>query len=360
MERKVRVVQYGCGRMGTYCMKFALEKGAELVGAFDSYDALIGKDVGAHIGSKKTIGVEIANAKDLKKILPEIEADIAIITTRSVIPEVFDVMKICAESGVNVISSCEEAIFPWNSSPGLVKELDEIAKKNNCTLCGSGAQELQWGSTIVNVASSFNNITKIVIKNINDSELYGEAFAKSYGVGATEEEFINHIAAPFGLSDEECEKKIKEGTFVPSFFWNSNEWLANRLGLTVSRQFQQLTPVYADVDLESKVLGRTVKAGEICGGKQSAITETKEGIIIEGSNIASIHKPGVPEACNFTIYDGEEKITVEEAAPPIPKMTCSILVNRIPDVINAEPGYLTTDNMPECKYLVKSLEQYVK
>ena len=35
MERKVTFAQYGCGKMGKYLIRYAIEKSAQLVAAFD-------------------------------------------------------------------------------------------------------------------------------------------------------------------------------------------------------------------------------------------------------------------------------------------------------------------------------------
>ena len=46
--------------------------------------------------------------------------------------------------------------------------------------------------------------------------------------------------------------------------------------------------------------------------------------------------------------------------PATVEQTCAIIVNRIPDVINAEPGYVTTSRMPVLKYRIKDLNYYCK
>ena len=40
MERKLRIAQYGCGNMSVYTMRYAIEKGADIVCAFSSESSL--------------------------------------------------------------------------------------------------------------------------------------------------------------------------------------------------------------------------------------------------------------------------------------------------------------------------------
>ena len=109
MDRKVKVVQFGCGRMGSICMKYALDKGADIIGAFDMKPEVIGKDISVRAGGAER-GVKISDSKEFEEKLPQLKPDIVVVTTQSLVKDVYPVLKICAENGINAITSCEEAI----------------------------------------------------------------------------------------------------------------------------------------------------------------------------------------------------------------------------------------------------------
>ena len=109
MDRKVKVAQYGCGKMSLFLMRYVLEHGAELVAAFDMDPAVIGKDVGEHLG-KEPMGLKISDAKEADAILKEKKPDVCVIATRSTMAELKEAFSVCAVNGVNAISTCEEAL----------------------------------------------------------------------------------------------------------------------------------------------------------------------------------------------------------------------------------------------------------
>ena len=55
MKRKLRIAQYGCGKMSAYTVRYAMEKGAEIVCAFGRSPHNIGRDIGeiAGVGSDR-------------------------------------------------------------------------------------------------------------------------------------------------------------------------------------------------------------------------------------------------------------------------------------------------------------------
>ena len=349
MKKQLKVAQIGCGKMSVYTMRYVEEKGGKIVCAYDVVPERIGQDISKIIGSRCKKGVVIEDVNNLEASLKKNKPDVAIITTMSLMNDIYDVMMTCAKCGVNAISTCEEAFYPANSSPKVTAELDKVAKANNCTLTGSGYQDTSWGSLISVIAGSTHKITKIKGKSSYNVEDYGIALAEVHGAGLSLEEFDKKIASVDRISDKERQKLINSGEYSPSYMWTVNGWLCDKLGLTVVSQTQKCVPHTYKKALKSSTLNMTIPKGMATGMSAVVTTKTKEGIILETECIGKVYGPDEFD-CNEWTIEGEPTTTVVINKPQTVEMTCATIVNRLNDVVNAPAGYVTTDKMPDINF----------
>lgn len=348
MKEKIKVVQYGVGKMSVYTMRYVYEKGGEIVGAIDVNPNVIGKDIGEILGTENK-GVKVVSAQDAEEMLKQTRPDIVIVTTMSLISETYEPLMLCAKLGINAITTCEEAFFPMNSNPTITKKLDEMAKQTGCTITGSGYQDIYWGQLITSIAGSTQTIKKIKGSSSYNVEDYGIALAKAHGAGLTLEEFDKQVASVDKISDKERQEIINKGEYLPSYMWNVNGWLCDKLGLTIKSQTQKTVPQTYKEDLKSNTLGMTIKAGDATGMSAIVTTETNEGITIESECIGKVYSKDDFDKNEWTI-EGEPNTTLVINRPSTVELTCASIVNRIPDVINAKPGYVPTSQMGDLTY----------
>lgn len=349
--KKIRVVQYGCGKMSKYTMKYVLDNNWEIVGAIDINLDVIGLDIGNIIGISDQ-GVMVTDASKTEELLINTKPDICIVTTMSLMSDVKDILLLCARLGINAITTCEEAFYPFNSIPNLTKEIDSLAKKNNCTITGSGYQDAFWGGLIATLCGATHNITKIKGSSSYNVEDYGIALAKAHGAGLTLEEFDKVVASVDEISDEARQKLIDEGVYSPSYMWNVNGWLCDKLGLTVKRQTQKCVPITCSHDITSSTLGMTVKSGMATGMSAVVTTTTEEGITLETECIGKVYAEEDCDRNDWTI-EGEPNTNMVITRPSTVELTCATIVNRIPDVIASRPGFVPTSQMGELKSIIK-------
>lgn len=354
---KLRIAQYGCGKMAKYTMRYVYEKGGEIVAAFDVNPEIIGRDIGEIMGGPAR-GVKVRDAAEADAVLASLKPDACIITTMSLMRDIRDALLVCARNGVDAITTNEEAIFPMNSSPSLTREVDALAKKTGCTISGSGYQDVFWGNLIATLAGAMHKINKIRGSSSYNVEDYGIALAKAHGAGLNLADFEKEIAAADNISPAERQKLIDRGEFLPSYMWNVNGWLAERLGLTVKSQVQKCVPQTHDKELHSETLGMTIPAGYATGMSAVVTTETEEGVTLETECVGKVYAPEEFDRNDWTLY-GEPDTQVVINRPSTVELTCATIVNRIPDLINAAPGYVTTDLMPVNRYRTKPLDAYL-
>ena len=102
-----------------------------------------------------------------------------------------------------------------------------------------------------------------------------------------------------------------------------------------------------------------VKAGDSTGMSAVVTAKTAEGVEIEAECIGKVYDETEFDKNVWSVI-GEPDTTVSVERPDTVRLTCADIVNRIPDIINAEPGFVPTSQMADPRFRVEALDKYLK
>ena len=341
-KTKIRAVQYGCGKMSRVILKYLVDNGVEIVGAIDNNPEIVGQDVGDYAQLGYKTGILISDNAD--QVFADCDADIAIVTIFSYMPEMFAFYETAIKHGVNVISTCEEAIYPWTTSPSETNRLDKLAKQHGVTIMGSGMQDIYWINMPCLMMAGMNKIQKVKGIASYNVEDYGLALAEAHGAGYDVQRF---------------EKEIASAESLPSYMWNAAEAIWSKMNWTLKDISQQSVPYILDEDVYSETLGRTIPAGQVTGMSAVTTIHTHQGVELEVECIGKVYRQDDGDMCDWEIT-GEPNLVFSVSKPDTVALTCATMVNRIPSVIDAPPGFVTSEKARCLTYPTYPLHTYVE
>ena len=340
--RKVKIALYGVGAVGSLIAKFLLEKeGVDVVSAVDVAKDKVGKDLGEVLGLEKKLGIRVS--ADANSQLSKTNPDIAIHATSSFLKDTYPQIASIIENNVNVVSTCEELVYPKTTGPKLAKILDTLAKKHDVTVLGTGINPgFLMDTLVITLTAPCQKIEKIKATRVMNAATRRLPFQKKVGAGLSIKEFQQKID----------DKEITGHVGLEQSITMIADALVWRLDKVV---IEPAKPVVAKKDVESEYL--KTKAGDVAGLQQKA-----EGIM-KGREVIVL---------DFQAYVGAEEEYDDITIMGVPNIrqkiqpcvhgdigTIAMVVNAIPKVINAPAGLLTMRDLPVPSATIGDMRKYI-
>lgn len=340
-ERRVRAVVYGVGAMGSIIARLLVEKGAEVVGAIARSPEKVGRDLGEVAGLGVELGVTVEDDPDA--VLARAQADVAVVAVSSNLATMYDHFRRCIERGANVVTIEEESFFPWATAPSLARRLDELAKRHGVTITGSGAQDALWMTlpcVLMGVAHRVDSVHGRTSWNVDD---YGPEVAEHVHAGATLEQFDAHLA---------------EHGWPPFVVRNALDALLADIGLTAEHVQTSVRPVIAAAKTPSRSLGAVIPEGCLLGVLDTVTITAREGPSFTFEQTGCVYGPEQSDVNEWVVRGEPEELVLRNDRVPTRLATCTQVINRIPDVLNAPPGFVTVAELPRLRYRHFPLHAY--
>jgi 4-hydroxy-tetrahydrodipicolinate reductase len=297
----------------------------ELVGGVDIDPAKVGKDVGDVIGLGRSLGFAVTES--LSAALARTEAEAVVHTTASHFdlfkPPILEIL----DSGLDVVSTAEELVFPWLAHPQEAAEIDAAARKVGRTVLAAGVNPgFIMDALPLFLTAICQRVDHIEVRRvINASTRRGPFQAK---IGA-------------GLSAEEFQARTTAGRMGHVGLRESMDMVFDTLGVRLTRYESSIEPVFAQRRITTDHFD--VQPGQVAGLEQIArgCSDAGEFVVLtflaaldageDGDTITIAGKPGLEVTLRGTNGD---------------LATVAIAVNAVKRVREAGPGLITMRDLP--------------
>jgi 4-hydroxy-tetrahydrodipicolinate reductase len=333
MDNKIRVVQYGLGPIGNKITQYLLERDSvQIVGAIDSDPTKLNLDIGELAGSPSAYGVRVTD--DPKTLLSKVDADIVVLTTMSSLEDIKSQIIEIVSFGINIVSTCEELSHPWLTNPEIADEIDVAAKMNDVSVLATGINPgFLMDFLPLAMTGICRNVKKVTVERIQNAQFRRIPFQKKIGAGLTVEQFND---------------KVKEGTLRHVGLTESIHMIAHKIGWKLDKTEDIINPVIATDKVTTADL--TIEPGKVTG-----VNQIGRGYMENKEVITLVFKAAVGEP------NPHDRILIE-GTPDIDMIikdgingdiaTCAITVNAIPAVIKAPAGLRTMSNIETISYSI--------
>ncbi len=323
----VRVVQMGLGPIGRgIAARATRESGIEVVGAVDPDPALVGRDLGDVLGIEAHPVPVVASLDDL---CDQAQPDLVLHATGSFLAEVADQLRMALNRGLSVISTCEELAYPFYRHPELAQELDDIARRREVVLLGSGVNPgFVMDKFVVTLMAACENVRSVRVIRVVDAATRRGPFQNKIGAG---------------MSPEAFQRKNASGRMGHIGLAESAHMLADAIGADRERQLdRELRPVLAQREVDTGHVH--VDPGQVAGVHEQIVLSTQgtERVRMELEMFVA-----APSPRDAVIVEGSPRLEVEITSGVAgDEGTVAVVVSCVSPVGGLVPGLRTMLDVP--------------
>lgn len=325
----MRVVLCGVGGVGRNVTRLLRARpGYRIAAACSRNPALAGRDVGELAGGSP-LGVAVSG--DLQTALRE-PADLLLVATTSFLREVAGDVRRGVEHGLHVITTAEEAAFPWIIDAELAGRLDALARTRGVSVIGVGLNPGFIFDALLLTASGIAwDVRAIRIRRVVDVSRFSAAIQRRLGIGFTADRFAAGVAA---------------GSITGHIGFPQSFHLAARcLDVRIDRIESGFEPLMADRRYDGQRL--RVEPGTTAGFVQRYRAVSGGRPWMSAEFIAHVDPPAAGYRPADSIHvDGYNALNLAIEPGCQPQLgTAAMIANVMPRLAEARPGYLTVADL---------------
>lgn len=317
---RIRIAQYGLGPIGLETLKTARERTwAEVVAGVDIDPAKQGKSLGELIGDPS---LNVAITESLTT-----DVDVVSHTTGSRVSAVMSQLRTLIEKGCNIVSTCEELAYPLHG--GARAELDELSKRHGVSVVGTGVNPgFAMDKLPLTISAVCRTVRSVEVIRVVDASKRREPLQRKVGAGKTVAQFHDAVQA---------------GTLKHMGLVESLHLLVDGLGLELEHVTEELLePVMADDLVVTPYL--RVEAGSVAGVHQRVEARSRSGVALSLDLRMYV---GAKDPVDRVIIKGSPDLDLRlDGGIHGDVATAAMVVNLMPRIVAARPGFLTMDDLP--------------
>ena len=180
-------------------------------------------------------------------------ADVVVIASTSFLEEIAPDIRLAIESGSNVLTTAEEAAYPWSAHPEIAAELDALARQRNVSILGGGVNPgFAFDALVLTATGACWDVSAIEVERVVNLSGFSEAILRRLGIGFELDEFA---------------RRVETGEITGHIgFPQSMRTVASGLGISIDRIERVIEPVLGEKSYERP--NGTTRAGLTAGFRQ--------------------------------------------------------------------------------------------